>query len=65
MESDHSAEDGTVYSWGDGSLGALGHGDRSNQTTPYVIRGLQDKHTAVREVVAGFAFSVAVGGTKQ
>jgi len=55
------SDTGNVYSWGDGSLGALGHGDRSNQSAPSLVHGLEDKQTAIREVVSGFAYSVAIG----
>lgn len=41
--------DGTVWTWGQGSYGALGHGDWSNDTIPQMVAGL----TNIVAVAAG------------
>jgi len=38
------ASDGTIYSWGFGGDGQLGHGDFQLQTMPTKIKALQDEH---------------------
>jgi alpha-tubulin suppressor-like RCC1 family protein len=52
---------GKVYTWGKGRQGALGHGDRNNQTKPKVVESLNDKIIVC--VTAGASFCVAIAGT--
>jgi alpha-tubulin suppressor-like RCC1 family protein len=51
-------EDSTVYSFGDGGGGQLGHGDESEQLLPKKIDGL----VAVRSCSAGGGHSVSARG---
>jgi len=48
--------DGHVYSWGEGKLGALGHGDWQAQDQPKKVEGLE----GVVAVQVGSAFTVAL-----
>ena len=47
---------GTVYTWGSGSFGQLGHGDRLALSRPRQVSGLPD----CKQVACGYAFSAAV-----
>jgi alpha-tubulin suppressor-like RCC1 family protein len=42
---------GRVYAWGDGSIGKLGHGDKSDQPTPRPVSALS--LTVTKEIAAG------------
>jgi len=37
-------EDGLVYTFGKGEYGRLGHGDKTNRTSPTLVRALEGKH---------------------
>jgi alpha-tubulin suppressor-like RCC1 family protein len=52
------SEAGELYSFGDGSRGSLGHGDKARQCTPRLIAALQGVH--VSAVVAGLGHSLAL-----
>lgn len=52
------ARDGSVYSWGDGAGGQLGHGDEMHLKLPQVIRALEALDVA--QVVAGASHSFAL-----
>ena len=52
------SDEGTVYSFGDGSSDALGHGDEEHQLTPRRIESLGD--TRISAVAAGGAHSLAL-----
>lgn len=52
------ARDGSVFSWGDGAGGQLGHGDETHLQTPQAIRSLEALD--VVQVVAGASHSFAV-----
>ena len=52
---------GTVYSWGQGDGGLLGHGDTLSQSFPKVIQGL--KSLEIQSVVCGGLHTLAL--TKQ
>ncbi|RHZ26993.1 hypothetical protein DYB31_010188, partial [Aphanomyces astaci] len=58
---DHSLAvtgDGSVYSWGSGSNGKLGHGDEDNRDVPTKIQGLNGK--AILDVKAGCEHTTAI-----
>ncbi|OQR96682.1 hypothetical protein ACHHYP_13804 [Achlya hypogyna] len=58
---DHSlaiTKDGSVYSWGSGSNGKLGHGDEDNRDIPTQIANLSGK--VVRDVRAGCEHTTAI-----
>mmetsp|Transcript_35250 Transcript_35250/g.58918 ORF Transcript_35250/g.58918 Transcript_35250/m.58918 type:complete len:956 (+) Transcript_35250:97-2964(+) len=57
------ADDGAVYTWGDGESGQLGHGDRVTYLTPKLVDGLQGK--AVKEMACGRKHSMALTDTGQ
>ena len=38
------AEDGRVYTFGWGEYGCLGHGDKTNMTSPSLVKALEGKH---------------------
>jgi hypothetical protein len=52
---------GTVYSWGDGKRGQLGHGDVSCQATPKVVDALKRKVAAVAAGSFHSVFLLAAG----
>lgn len=54
-------DQGKVYTWGKGRQGALGHGDKNNQSKPKVVESLTDKIIVC--VTAGSNFIIAVAGT--
>ncbi|KAF0697446.1 Aste57867_11869 [Aphanomyces stellatus] len=61
---DHSlalTKDGSVYSWGSGSNGKLGHGDEDNRDTPTKIQGLDGK--TIQDVKAGCEHTTAITAT--
>jgi alpha-tubulin suppressor-like RCC1 family protein len=49
--------DGDVFTWGDGSLGQLGHGNTDQQLVPKRVESL----TNVTDIAAGAAHILAVG----
>jgi alpha-tubulin suppressor-like RCC1 family protein len=49
-----------IFTWGDGSLGALGHGERSSLSGPALVRALKDRDAHVERLAAGFSHTVAV-----
>ena len=53
-------QSGALYSWGYGSFGQLGHGDKENQLLPKRVEGLQER---VCSVAAGESHSLAVTQT--
>ena len=53
-----SADGKTVWSFGSGEAGKLGHGDTSNAYRPRVIEALQGLY--IRKVAAGSQFSLAL-----
>jgi hypothetical protein len=54
------AAQGTVYSFGNGAHGELGHGDKASQFVPKAIAALEGVH--VVSVAAGYTHSAAVAG---
>ncbi|ETW05793.1 hypothetical protein H310_03477 [Aphanomyces invadans] len=61
---DHSLAvtgDGSVYSWGSGSNGKLGHGDEDNRDIPTKIQGLHGK--VIQDVKAGCEHTTAITST--
>ncbi|XP_068720941.1 E3 ubiquitin-protein ligase HERC2-like [Montipora capricornis] len=52
------ADDGTVWSWGDGDYGKLGHGGSDGSKTPKIVDTLQS--LGVARVFCGSQFSVAL-----
>ena len=38
------ADEGMVFSWGVGSKGQLGHGDRETRRTPLLVEAIKGKH---------------------
>lgn len=61
------ADDGTLYTWGSGTGGALGHGDTNNQLTPKPITstafGFNDKTITSIEAGSGYSLALASDGT--
>ncbi|KAF9361148.1 hypothetical protein BGX26_005522 [Mortierella sp. AD094] len=55
------AADGTLYSWGSGRHGQLGHGDLMSVSTPKPIESLQGMR--IVEAACGASFSVALSDT--
>mmetsp|Transcript_15847 Transcript_15847/g.40533 ORF Transcript_15847/g.40533 Transcript_15847/m.40533 type:complete len:695 (+) Transcript_15847:1646-3730(+) len=58
---DHSVAlcgNGTVYTWGDGSLGCLGHGDDEDQREPKIIEAFGDH--PVLDICAGERHNLAL-----
>ncbi|KAF9207981.1 hypothetical protein BGZ49_010092 [Haplosporangium sp. Z 27] len=55
------ATDGTLYSWGSGRHGQLGHGDLRSVSTPKPIESLQG--IRIVEAACGASFSVAISDT--
>ena len=53
-----AAQDGSVYSWGPGGSGQLGHGDTATELTPKAIKGLEG-HRVV-SVACGSRCSAAI-----
>ena len=49
-----------MFSWGDGTLGALGHGNRATVSTPAIVRTLLESNVSVAQLAGGFGHSVAV-----
>ncbi|KAF9109711.1 RCC1 domain-containing protein 1 [Mortierella sp. AM989] len=56
------ATDGTLYSWGSGRHGQLGHGDLMSLSIPKPIESLQG--IRIVEAACGASFSVALSGTE-
>ena len=52
------ATDGSVYTWGRGGYGRLGHGDQETHEVPRLVTALRGIH--VTYIACGFAFSAAV-----
>ncbi|RDD36953.1 putative E3 ubiquitin-protein ligase HERC2 [Trichoplax sp. H2] len=52
--------DGKIFSWGDGSNGALGHGNNLAQLLPKKIMSLNGKH--IMAVACGECYTIAVAG---
>lgn len=52
--------EGTLYSWGSGRHGQLGHGDLASLSAPKVIEALQG--IRIIDAACGASFSVAVSG---
>jgi Regulator of chromosome condensation (RCC1) repeat len=52
---------GTVYSWGDGKRGQLGHGDVSLQAAPKVVDALKRKVAAIAAGSFHSVFLLAAG----
>ena len=50
---------GKLYSWGSNTNGELGTGDFESRTTPYLIKGLENK--VVAKVSCGGAYTIALG----
>jgi alpha-tubulin suppressor-like RCC1 family protein len=55
------AEKGTVYTWGRGHFGHLGHGTTADRAAPTPVAALAGKRVA--RIAAGGFFTVAVDGT--
>jgi hypothetical protein len=53
---------GTVYTWGDGGKGALGHGDKLTKEAPTRVEGCDD--AVVTMVAAGFEHTAVVGSSR-
>ncbi|XP_066595212.1 E3 ubiquitin-protein ligase HERC2 [Prorops nasuta] len=51
-------QDGTVYSWGNGSGGQLGHGDTNSYDEPKIIEALLDKYIVY--IACGSTYSAAL-----
>mmetsp|Transcript_4645 Transcript_4645/g.9319 ORF Transcript_4645/g.9319 Transcript_4645/m.9319 type:complete len:128 (-) Transcript_4645:2669-3052(-) len=51
------AQDGSVWTWGTGFAGRLGHGDTASQSRPKRVRALKVK---VREIACGSNFTVVL-----
>ena len=50
--------DGSVWSWGDGDGGKLGHGDEQNQLLPKKVEAFAGRRVVA--VSAGFGYSIAI-----
>jgi len=51
-------EDGSLYTFGGGEHGQLGHNDRVNKLTPTLVEALSDKY--VSQITCGWSHSVAL-----
>jgi len=51
-------KDGTVWAWGNNSLGELGDGTTTDRATPVRVKDL----SGVKDIAAGYAHSLAVKG---
>lgn len=49
-----------VFSWGDGTMGELGHGDFGNSSEPKKIAYFEEKKLKIMKVAAGAGFSLAL-----
>ncbi len=56
-----SAESGSVYGWGNGSIGQLGLGDHTFHWLPVPIKALRKMH--VTQLAAGYAHTIVVLST--
>tara|TARA_B110001452_G_scaffold11041_1_gene9183 strand:+ start:3615 stop:8069 length:4455 start_codon:yes stop_codon:yes gene_type:complete len=56
-----ASADGTLFSWGSGSFGKLGHGEPIDESTPRPVASI--KHMVVTAVACGYAHSVALCDT--
>ena len=53
-------EGGSLYTWGEGKFGRLGHGTERNQVLPKLVDSLEDQ--AISQVGTSVGISVGVGG---
>mmetsp|Transcript_25510 Transcript_25510/g.55504 ORF Transcript_25510/g.55504 Transcript_25510/m.55504 type:complete len:429 (+) Transcript_25510:261-1547(+) len=56
-----SRDGGTLYSWGSGANGCLGHGNTQDCTSPKAVQALQDAGVHVVSVSMGSCHAAAVG----
>lgn len=60
--SEHSCiiADDTLFTWGKGQYGRLGHGSEKSENTPKIVETLQGK--GLKEVVCGSEFTMVLTG---
>lgn len=52
------SDTGVLYTWGDGSTGALGHGEMTNEPSPRLVEAFKNK--TVKSVVCGACHTVCI-----
>jgi len=54
---------GSLYTWGDGRDGVLGHGDRSNESSPKQVKAFRESGISVAHIACGARHSAVVSRT--
>ena len=58
-----TAEDGTVYSWGAGAMGQLGHPQKKRQALPKIVKGLEKANVVQISCGESHALALSEAGT--
>lgn len=58
----HVTGKGKVFTWGSGSHGRLGHGDRANQLKPKLVEFFEAENMSMQSISVGYNHSAALNG---
>ncbi len=53
---------GKVFTWGSGSHGRLGHGDRANQLKPKLVEFFEAENMSMQSISVAYNHSAALNG---